>query len=183
MVTARRQHIETLSPVLDGSGGGSRCDEGVAATKTRGMARIAAEQYALAEAVNIPGATLAEWYQRQLSDQRGYVNRLEKALKAAQADPRLEDRASPMWKTYWTLDARYRYAFETLGLLAKREHVLVCPVDGIAGVDLPEEWRVGLSLRGLLTGEDATTWERYCEGHSGTIELTAKKLHAEWDRG
>ena len=183
MVTARRQHIETLSPVLDGSGGGSRCDEGVAATKTRGMARIAAEQYALAEAVNIPGATLAEWYQRQVAWQRENVNRLERALRAAHADPKLEDRASPAWRTYWMLDARYRYGVETLGLLAKREHVLVCTIDGIAGVDeLPEEWRVGLSLRGLLTGEDRFTWERFCEAHSGSVETMAKNLYEEWKR-
>lgn len=187
MVVARNRYTESQS-------GGSGAPQGVTAVagsregtpdaEKRGMARITAQQYALAEAVAIAPGTLADWYARQCQAQRKYLEKLEGAMKAAMADPRLNDRDDALWKTYWMLDARYRYAFETLGLLARREHVIVCPIDGIPGVlseeELPLDQCAGLSLRGLLTGEDRFTWERYCESHSPEIETLARKLYQEW---
>lgn len=165
------------------------------ATTLRGMARIEAGQFELASAVTVPPDVLADWYRRQFAHQRAYLDRLEAAMKQAHADPRLNDREHEGWKKYWALDARYRYAFETFGLLARREHVLVCPVDGIPDVsdadwaeamgvaptpDQMANWKAGLSLRGLLTGEPRFAWERYSESIAPEVERTAKKLYADW---
>ncbi len=156
------------------------------ATSLRGMARIEARQTDLAESISIDALTLHAWYGRQVAHQRSYMDRLEAAWKAAMVDKKLEDRDSPLWRKFWVLEARRRYAIMTMGLLAQRQHVIVCPVDGIPSVIEASEWPQGhdvfaaLSLRGMLDGGDRFSWERYCEAHTPAIETESDKLYREW---
>lgn len=138
--------------------------------RSEGLQAILDDQRRKAEAVQIDAATLAGWYVQQVEAVEAHVRRLTEAMR--QLEPALTSPAEGPWEKYWLLDARYRYSADsrdgrfpgTLALLKERGHVLVCANHGIAGVgDLAEADYEGLSLRGIVTGEGALAWSRYCE--------------------
>jgi hypothetical protein len=110
------------------------------------------------------------------------------------------------WPQVWLIDARLRYADYTVQLLERRGHVLVCPLHGIKGIPVCSNddcagcaddhivctaihdegkacnpWEA-LSNRGLLTGEGATAWARYCEKCQieAGIKAEAERLAYNW---
>src|SRR5690606_16130669 len=116
MAIARARNGTLQLAEIEPSQGVTAPGGGLAVTGYRSLGEMLDADRELAERVTIAPQVLAEWYARQVAHQRAYLGRIEQAMKAAMADPKLEDRESPAWKTYWRLDARYRYASETLGL-------------------------------------------------------------------
>jgi hypothetical protein len=129
------------------------------------IAGIQREQLALAEtAAHITDEAMKACFYAQFKAVSAESKRLEEWLKADEAREGWEE--SQAWhRTY----QRAGYLSETLRLLVERHHVLICPNCGNgapAGSDAFEEgpsWWEAISLRGLLTGEGALSWQRYCE--------------------
>lgn len=150
------------------------------------LAAMQADARRRAEALDIEDATLAEWYALQLAAATAHRDALAGAheanldLATRQTWPRDDAR----WEKLWLVDARLRYAAYTVELLERRKHILVCPTHGVRGVDAEAaDWRA-LADRGLLTGEGALSWYRYCERCSlPGIEQDAAALARNWRLG
>lgn len=139
-----------------------------------------------AEAVPVDEETLAAWYPRQLAAARAHRDALAEAHMAnlEQAEREAWKREDARWEQLWLLDARLRYSAYGVELLVRRQHVLSCPNHGVRGVEAEGvDWE-GLADRGLLTGEGALAWRRYCERCAMPgIEADAARLTRNWRLG
>lgn len=142
----------------------------------RGLDNFVKRRKEMAEKVVVSDQRLARWYEVQCKAVEEKANKLGAALEANNAN--LTGPKDPNWKRYWHLDARYRYVYDTLVKLRQVGHVLVCPNDGIDGVDLmaemadadcmdipePAEFYEGLAYRGMLSGDkNQLQWHWHCE--------------------
>jgi hypothetical protein len=152
------------------------------------LKQLTDEQRTKAESIDIGQPILDGWLRIQRKALETTVAKYAAALDVALRDEKLDDCKNPLWEKWFSLDARLMYADSTLGMLRReRAHVLVCENHGIDGVSA-EEWAAvlngatsdvvtecyeALALRGILTGEGSTAWQRACEKCAGPMQIVA----------
>jgi hypothetical protein len=146
-----------------------------------GLTSLLDEQRAKAEAVTVDALTLRRWWRCQVRYETGKVRQYRAWLSGASAA--LQELEAAATRPYWLGDATYRFHLDTLRLLLKYGHVLVCPSHGVGGASIalgPEDYE-GLSLRGLLHGEGSMAWGRWCaKCNEGPIATLADQLFKRW---
>lgn len=136
------------------------------------LERMQEEKFAeAASSLLIPDEVIKSWLAKQV----GWWGQHAQKLKAVIDQNRREH--GPTAFVVIHQEVRLENAVETIDLLRKKQHPLVCPTDGIQGVSLSElsegwpemddlpfrdHFYQPLADRGMLEG-DPTGWERRCE--------------------
>lgn len=125
----------------------------------------------------IPAEVLDGWYAAQVDALVTAMDRLRAALDhnlTNMSGPR-----DPRWRDWWAGEAMWRYRWETFERLSRAGHVLVCPNDGIEGVDTGDADMAALAARGAATGEGGLAWQRYCVtcAKTGPLRAAAAELY------
>jgi hypothetical protein len=138
------------------------------------------EQRAKAEAVTVDALRLRRWWRCQVRYETGKVRQYRAWLSGASAA--LQELEAAATRPYWLGDATYRFHLDTLRLLLRYGHVLVCGNHGVGGVtELPEADYEGLSLREVLDNGSAMAWGRWCaKCNEGPIATLADQLFRRW---
>lgn len=115
--------------------------------------------------LNIDDAILTDWFNRQC----GWWMTHAKKLAAAKQTPEIA--------------ARLAHATETIALLRKRQHVLVCRKHGVQGVQ-PDEWSATIPADPDYMGDKATALASFyvALANRGIFDLPEDGNYGEWER-
>lgn len=142
----------------------------------RDLASLLTEWRELAATVDVPAETLTAWYGVQCRALWDQAVKLWGAVERNHA--RLGGIEDPNWARWWRQEVRLEALCDALDQLRRKGHVLICPTHGVEGVDAGAVDVEALSLRGCLTGEGSTSWQRYClTCRDSGLEQVAQRKH------
>lgn len=144
---------------------------------THSLTSLLQEQRDVAAAVVVTDEQLAEWYAQQLAWTRERMAEL--AGRVTRNLARLTTKDDPNWLRFWQQEALFRYMDDTLALLERAGHILVCAKHGAVGQTEPfleSDWQ-GLAWRGRL--DNNGTWELPC-ADCAPVRLAGETLMRAW---